>query len=137
MANKKTTEKEKTEGELVFSLRCEPSLKNNPVLSEKKMTDGRWSYRDFVEFLNQYIRPGMPGRTSFQSVWDWEHEVFPVTDRCLLAWLRFYGETDLRHKLAIDILALRMKSTHWVGSDEPEIDEADGKKLLKAVRVKS
>lgn len=136
MANKKTPEKEKTEGEMVFALRCEPTLKANPVLSDKKMTDGRWSYRDFVEFLNEDIKQGMPGRTSFQSVWDWEHEVFPVTDKCLLAWLRFYHEDDQRHQLAKNILAQRMKSAHWVGNDEPSFEE-DGKKLLKAVRVRS
>lgn len=106
---KKTTpEQEKTEAELISDLR------------------GKRSYRDFENYLNENIPDGMPGRTTFQSAWNWQNNVNPVNGECVMAWLAFYPNEDPRHQLAIDIIALRMH-------DKPEYSTTDKKKVYQAV----
>jgi hypothetical protein len=115
---KKTDEKQKTEGELVRTLR------------------GERSYRDFETYLNEKIPAGMPGFITFQSVWNWENHVHPVTGECLMAWMQFYSPDDPRHQLALDVFTLRMKSAHWVGGVDSALDARDGKRLLEAMKIK-
>lgn len=81
--------RQKTEGELVRALR------------------GGRSFRAFEEYLNEEIPQGMPGYTTFANVWNWEQELYPVTDACLMAWRVFYPAEDARHRLALEILGGR------------------------------
>ena len=102
MANKTAGQQDAipaTEGQLVRKLRGERSL------------------REFEDYLNQNIPAGMSGRTTHQSVWNWEYDIHPVTDGCLMAWRDVYSPKDARHQLAVDIVALRKESfrAHWVG----------------------
>lgn len=87
---------------------------------------GEQSYRDFAGYLNERIPAGMPGLIGFQSVWNWENGVHPITGECLMAWMAFYPKKDLRHQLALDVIAMRM-------NDAEEYSEENGSKLLKAV----
>ena len=81
---------------------------------------GERSYREFKNYINEKIPNGMPGFTTFQSVWNWENNVHPVTGECLMAWMAFYEPEDPRYQLAFDIVALRKASfnAHWVGSKD-------------------
>ena len=100
--------KSQTEAKLVKALRGNEALKALPLFQDEKMNDGVWSYRAIEKYLNEKIPAGMPGITTFASVWNWEREIHPVTDACLMAWMQFYPEDDPRHQLAVDIFALRM-----------------------------
>lgn len=73
---------------------------------------GERSYREFQDYLNENIPANMPGRTTHQSIWNWENGMHPVTGECLMAWMAFYEPNDPRYKLAADIVA---KRAHWVG----------------------
>ena len=112
MTIKKTTPKpELTEAELVRALR------------------GERSFRNFETYLNESIPDGMPGKTTFASVWNWINDVHSVNSTCLWAWETFYPTDDPRRQLAQAILKLRENGT-------PGVTAKDAKKLIIAVEPK-
>lgn len=136
MTNPKPKEEERrAEAKLVRALRENDALKTHPIFAGEKMTDGRWSYRLMERYFNEQIPQGMPGFTTFASIWDWEIAKHPVTSECLQAWMMHYAQGDPRHELAKTIFALRMRKNqgkaHLVGRGV----EDGGKRLLNAVRV--
>lgn len=94
---------------------------------------GERSYRDFETYMNEKIPVGMPGTTTFQSVWNWENGVHNVTDSCLLAWTMFYTKADKRRRLAENIIELRNRPYPKVS--EEELEKQDSPKILEAVKA--
>jgi hypothetical protein len=100
-----------------------------------------------ADFFNEKLPEGNPARVSRASVWNWANGVWRVDERRLKVWQFIHSPGDKRYDLALTILALRQREAenlgaHWVGeipfkrASEDEIEEEDGKKLLKKVKVK-
>jgi hypothetical protein len=76
------------------------------------------------------------------SVWNWCNGSYRISDKRLRFWRAMFTPGDVRHDLAVKLLDLRAQAeaVHWLGkpvSDEGEaLSVVDGKKLLKAVRLK-
>jgi hypothetical protein len=105
---------------------------------------GERSFQAAADWFNEMLSEQF--QITRQSVYNWAVGINEPNHQFVKALVIFYAEGDERREMGEKLIEMRdesmKKSAHWVGKDQQlaisgQLSEADGKKLLKAIKVRS